>query len=139
LVDARQLGLLIAIDLFLRFLSRLVLRFLRSVISFSQPFVGIEDCKSSDCGGGKMAVNGFSSLEAVLLALEDGEKQLVGNLREAVAIESVSNDPERYPECVKMSKYLFERIRALGGQARKRYQMRELLTVRAEAGFRFHL
>ncbi|KAJ8903492.1 hypothetical protein NDN08_004598 [Rhodosorus marinus] len=67
-----------------------------------------------------MAVNGVASLEAVLHALEQGERELVGHLREAVAIESVSNDPERYPECVMMSKYLVERIQALGGQAKAR-------------------
>uniref|UniRef100_A0A7S2ZT43 Peptidase M20 dimerisation domain-containing protein n=1 Tax=Rhodosorus marinus TaxID=101924 RepID=A0A7S2ZT43_9RHOD len=67
-----------------------------------------------------MSENGIPSLEAVFLALEQGERELVKRLREAVAIESVSNNPERYPECVMMSKYLVERIQALGGQVESR-------------------
>mmetsp|Transcript_2972 Transcript_2972/g.9102 ORF Transcript_2972/g.9102 Transcript_2972/m.9102 type:complete len:476 (+) Transcript_2972:54-1481(+) len=46
------------------------------------------------------------ALDAVLDILDRDKTVYIERLRQAVAIDSVSNDPERYPRCLEMAEYL---------------------------------
>eukprot|EP00188_Purpureofilum_apyrenoidigerum_P002002 Plantae.Rhodophyta-Purpureofilum_apyrenoidigerum.ctg21753.p1 GENE.Plantae.Rhodophyta-Purpureofilum_apyrenoidigerum.ctg21753~~Plantae.Rhodophyta-Purpureofilum_apyrenoidigerum.ctg21753.p1 ORF type:complete len:487 (+),score=95.08 Plantae.Rhodophyta-Purpureofilum_apyrenoidigerum.ctg21753:34-1461(+) len=58
------------------------------------------------------------ALNAVLKVLESDRPVYIERLREAVAIDSVSNDPEKYPKCLEMAEFLKENLERLSMKVR---------------------